>query len=156
MPGYIIGRNELITEAKALVSGSNAVVLSIVLGSQPQPGTQPSVVTDLRDVARVHVEALDEKILKVGAGESKSFLLDGGSATNGVELNDAKAIVRKTFPDAVKEGKLKVGGGFKSAGILLESSETVTTFGEMHNYEEMVKELVAQYLELSDREQGKL
>lgn len=153
MPGYIIGRNESVTSTRELVSGSNALVLGIVLGSEPMPGKRPMMVTDLRDVARVEVAALDLEKLKVGEGDSKSFLLDGGSLVTGRKLNDAKEIVRKAFPAAVEEGKLKLGGGVGSAGIVVESKDSTKTFGELQGYEAMVKELVGQYLELLDREE---
>ncbi|TVY33121.1 putative uncharacterized oxidoreductase, partial [Lachnellula subtilissima] len=59
MPGYVIGRNALATSARDLQNGSNNVVLSLVTGNvreEPQLAT----VVDVRDVARVQVEALDE------------------------------------------------------------------------------------------------
>lgn len=152
MPGYIIGRHELLTEAKALVSGSNAVVLSIVLKSEPNPGKQPFMVSYLGDVARVHVEALDEVKVKVGKGESKGFLIDGGSLRTGVQFNNAKEIARNLFPESVADGKLKLGGGIESAELVIESEETVETFGELKDYEYMVGEVVGQYLELLERD----
>lgn len=152
MPGYIIGRNELVTSSEALISGSNALALNIVLGSEPTPGKRPMMVLDLRDVARVQVNALDEEKVVLGAGESKGYLLDGGSSVKGVEFDDAKDIVKKAFPGAVADGKLELGGGVERAGLVIESSETVEAFGEMGGYEGMVKDVVGQYLELLGKE----
>jgi nucleoside-diphosphate-sugar epimerase len=152
MPGYVIGRNELITDAKSLVSGSNALVLPIVLGSESQPGKRPLMLTHVSEVARVEIESLDENKVAVNAGESKSFLLDGGSASNGVDFDDAKEVVRKAYPQAVKEGKLKLGGGIGSAKLNIESAETVRVFGEMRSYECAVESVVGQYLELLGKE----
>lgn len=151
MPGYVIGRNELIKEAKALVGGSNAIALSIVLGSESAPGKRPLMVSHLQDVARIEVAALDEGKVALGAGESKSYLLDGGSANNGVDFDDAKEVVRKAFPEAVESGKLKLGGGIEGAKLNIDASETVETFGELRSYEDAVKSIVGQYLELLEK-----
>ena len=110
------------------------------------------MVLDLRDVARVQVNALDEEKVVLGAGESKGYLLDGGSSVKGVEFDDAKDIVKKAFPGAVADGKLELGGGVERAGLVIESSETVEAFGEMGGYEGMVKDVVGQYLELLGKE----
>lgn len=139
MPGYVIGRNELITDADALVSGSNALVLSIVKGFQA-PDERPGSVTDLRDVVQIQVASLDEKIV-VG---NRSFLLDIGH----VELDDANDIARKAFPEAVKSGMLPLGGSIKVVWRNIDVSETLEVFGPLHSYEDMVNRVVGQYLDL--------
>ena len=153
MPGYVIGRNELITSAKKMIAGSNATVLTIVLGARALTEKAPMMVSDLQDVARIEIQSLDLEKVKVASGDARSFLIDGGSAIKGTKFNDARNIARKLFPKAVQEGKLKLRGGIESVGLLIESSNTVDAFGEMGNYEEMVREVVGQYLELLDKEQ---
>ncbi|TVY44050.1 putative uncharacterized oxidoreductase, partial [Lachnellula occidentalis] len=58
MPGYVIGRNALAMSARELQSGSNNVVLGLVTGNVRKEA-QLATVVDVRDVARVQVEALD-------------------------------------------------------------------------------------------------
>jgi hypothetical protein len=60
MPGYIMGRNELVTQAEDLIKGSNAIPLPIVLGKRAERA-RAGIVTNVRDVAGVQVEALIRK-----------------------------------------------------------------------------------------------
>ena len=48
----------------------------------------------------------------------------------------------------MKGFKFRLGGGVGIAELLIESREAVEMFGEMNDYETMVKQLVSQYLEL--------
>jgi nucleoside-diphosphate-sugar epimerase len=138
MPGFILGRSELVTVAEDLLNSTNVVVLGPVLGHQMP--ARPCEVVDVRDVARIHVGALDEKKV-VG---SKSFLLDAGR----MSFDDANEIAAREFPDAVKAGILPLGGSIPSKFHKLDTSDTVKTFGPMHTYEEAAKEVIGQYLEL--------
>jgi nucleoside-diphosphate-sugar epimerase len=153
MPGFVFGRNELAQDTNALVSGSNALVLGIVLNFESfLPGKLPLMVTHIQDVARVQIKALDEKKVALSAGESRSFLLDGECKSNGIDFDDANDIVRRAFPEAVKEGKLKLGGRLEVSMLNIESAETVETFGKLRSYEDAVRSVVGQYLELLAKE----
>ena len=144
MPGYILGRNELVTQAEDLIKGSNAIPLSIVLGKQAERA-RAGIVTDVRDVAGLQVEALDTEKVK----GSESFVLDG---ENGVAWNDANGIAGKLFPDAVSQSTLPLGGSIPAVYQKIDSRRTVEVFGKLRSYEEMVKSIVGQYLELKEKE----
>jgi hypothetical protein len=143
-PGYVLGPNALIEDAEALVSGSNALVLSIVKGAKG-PVARPGTVSDVRDVARVHVESLDEKKV-VG---NRSFVLDVGN----VVLDDANEIVRKAFPEAAEKGLLPLDGTIPAVWQKLDVRETVEVFGKLRGYEESVRDVVGQYLQLKAKAQ---
>jgi hypothetical protein len=142
MPGYVIGCNELATKAEDLAEGSNLLALSIVLGMHIAPAGKPVVITDLRDAARIHVEALDEKV----RGNS-SFLLAGELR----EFDDANDFVRKHFPTAVEKGLVPLGGSMPSLPLKLATKKTHEVFGSLKSYEDAVKSVIAQYIELKEK-----
>lgn len=140
MPGYVLGSNALATTAPSLVEGSNALVLSLLLGSVAA-SPKPATISHLRDVARIHVGALDfQKVPR-----STSIVVDAGK----IRLEDAKGVVQKYFPDAVQKGVLKLDGSQPDAHIKFDNSATVEVFGELDGYEEAVKDLVGQFIALS-------
>ena len=137
MPGFALGANELKHTAGSLIEGSNAIVLGLLLGST-SPVARPGSVIDIRDVARIHVEALDE----VKVPKSKSFLLDTGKTT----LDDAIDLVKKNFHGAAEI--LPLNGTCPTVFQNIDASETVATFGPLASYEESINGIVAQYLAL--------
>lgn len=139
MPGYVIGRNELINDADSLISGSNALILSIVKGLK-SPGARPGTVTDIRDVVQIQVGSLDETKV-VG---NRSFLLDIGH----VVFDDANDIARRAFPEAVESGVLPLGGSIKPVWQSADVTETLKVFGPLKSYEDMVVSVVGQYVDL--------
>lgn len=140
MPGYVIGANELVDTAARLAEGSNALVIGIISGASP-PGKRPCSITDVRDLARIQVEALDEN--KVG-GNASFLLIQSGQ----LAFNDANDIVRVNFPEAVKDGLLPLGGNVGSAYQKFDDSRTTEIFGRLRSYEDAVVSLVRQYLAL--------
>lgn len=137
MPSYVFGGNELVTDAKSIASGSNAILMGLVLGVKAQAAI--GTVVHLDDVARIHVGALDEK--KVPA--STSFL-----ASLSVQFEDALEIAKRLFPEAVKDGRLPLGGSKPTLPMTMDIQDTVDVFGPLKGYEEMVESVVGQYLEL--------
>ena len=147
MPGYVIGRNELVIRAEDLIKGSNAIPLSIVLGKRMERA-RAGIVTDVRDVARIQVEALNGERVKA----SGNFVLDG---ENGVIWNDANEIAGKLFPGAVSSGVLPLGGSIPAVYQKIDGRKTVETFGKLTSYKEVVESVVGQYLELKGKEAGR-
>lgn len=142
MPGFVVGRSELVTVAEDLLRSTNKVVLGPVLGQTSYP--RPCEVADVLDVSRIHVESLNEEKV-VG---NKSFLVHSGK----LAFDDALDIAAKHFPDAVKSGVLPLGGSQPSIFQKIDTSDTVNTFGPMHTYEEAAVETIGQYLELKAKE----
>jgi nucleoside-diphosphate-sugar epimerase len=149
LPSYVIGRNELATTSEDLRKGSNNVPLSILNGVI-WPTPRPAVAVYIGDVARIHVEALDEEKVKGNA----TFILEGKNGKEGGELvlDDAVAVAKEYFEDAVKEGILPLGGHTESAVHNMDASETVKVFGELKGYKDSVREVVEQFVELKRKE----
>lgn len=98
-PAYVIGRNELALDVNSVLKGTNAMVLGHILGEKFDV-PRPSGSVHVDDVARLHILALDPKV-------------KGGQSFLGVKdsvWNDALDIVKKHFPQAVKDRKLPANG----------------------------------------------
>lgn len=144
-PGFVVGEDELVTDkAENLVKGSNKVVLDPLLGNS-YDSSRPTEVVHVRDVARIHVLALDEKKVEGNRG----YLLDGGE----VKYENMFEIVKKNFPEEVNEGLLPLGGKVPSVSHKLDMKESIELFGKFKPFGESVKSLVAQYLKLKKAEQ---
>ena len=61
MPSFVVGRNELVTDAKDIAVGSNKTAIGPVLGIKA-PFVKTPTSVHLDDVARAHVLALDPKV----------------------------------------------------------------------------------------------
>lgn len=91
------------------------------------------------DVARIHVEALNETKLPTAA----DFLLMSPN-----DWSETSEIATKLFPSEVENGVLKLNGKRSNVDVKMDNSETVKVFGELKGFDEMIKSLVGQYLEL--------
>lgn len=141
-PGYVIGRNELVTKPEELLAGSNAVALGVVLGAVK--GTKrEAFTTPITDLARIHVEALGDKV--VG---SQSFLLPAGKDGDKMVFNEVNEIAKTYFADAVAEGILNPVGSTEAVYQELDKSTTTTAFGPLETFREAAKEVIGQYVEL--------
>jgi len=138
MPSYVLGANELVSDAKSVVRGSNGVLMSMLLGMEEQVATVGAVV-HVDDVSRIHVEALNEEKVPAGANFLTSIP---------VKFEHAFDIVKRLFPEAVEDGRLPLRGPRKTLPLMIDIQATVDTFGPLKGYEEMVKSVVVQYLRL--------
>jgi len=137
-PAFTIGRNELALNAKAVLKGSNDTPLGHILGAKLDT-PRPCGSVHLYDVAKLHILALNPKV-KGG----QSFL----AATVNV-WNDSLDIVKKHFPQAVKDGKLPANGDQPTLNLKFDVSRTeeVLSF-KLQDYEAQVVDVTEQYLEL--------
>jgi nucleoside-diphosphate-sugar epimerase len=138
MPSYVFGANELITDAKSVARGCNALLMGLVLGMRA-PNASPGAVVHVDDVARIHVGALDEKKIPGSA----NFL-----ASLSVQFEDALEITGRLFPEAVQNGRLPLEGKRATLPMTIDIQDSVAVFGPLKGYEEMVKSVVGQYLGL--------
>jgi hypothetical protein len=108
------------------------------------------MVVYIGDVARIHVEALDEEKVKGNA----TFVLEGKNGNEGGEvvLDDAIAVAKDYFAAAVEEGILPLGGHTESAVHNMDASETIKVFGELKGYKNSVREVLEQFIELKRKE----
>jgi nucleoside-diphosphate-sugar epimerase len=138
MPSYIFGANDLVTDANSVASGSNAILMGPVLGMSA-PNASPGAVVHVDDVARIHVGALDEEKVPGNA----NFL-----ASIPARFEDVLEIARRLFPEAVRDGRLPLGGKKATLPMTFDIQDTVAVFGPLKGFEEMVESLVGQYLGL--------
>ena len=137
-PTYVIGRNELATDPFGVLNGSNYVGFGHVLGKSPDTPVIGGAV-HLEDVAKIHVLALDPKVRG-----NQNF-----GANVKVVWNDANEIVKKHFPDAVKDGRLPANGNqpTKELNFIVEETEQVLGL-KFQSFETQIVELAEQYLEV--------
>ncbi|KAM3077117.1 hypothetical protein ACMFMG_003414 [Clarireedia jacksonii] len=139
-PGFVYGKDERATDVKSLMSGSNRLLLAILQGQKFQ---EPRLAgaADVKDVARVHVLALDKE---------KAGTQDFG-VTAPMVYDDAFEVVRKYFPKEVEEGIFKQGGQ-PSLRIHWNSEKTENVLGiKFRTFEDMVLDVTRQYLEFSGK-----
>ncbi|TKA67543.1 hypothetical protein B0A49_07626 [Cryomyces minteri] len=143
MPSFVFGRNNLVTDVKDVVSGSNSALLSFLLGNKAEsPLGGHSVHVD--DVARTHLLALNPNV-----GGNQSFVTSA-QTPNGMVWEDAFKFVAVHFPAAVAGGTLPCNGSQPTYDQKVDSSKTEEVFGFKHqSYEEQVKSAVGHYLELA-------
>ena len=141
-PVFVIGKNELITEAKDILQGTNGVAFAQVLGhnlESPNLGTTVHV----NDVAKVHILALNPEV----QGNQDFAASSGG--LKGTVWSDAIEIVKRRFPEAVKDGRLPANGTALTKKIIFDPSKSEKILGiEFLDYEEQVVSVTEHYLEL--------
>ena len=145
MPAFIIGQNELVTDPKDILSGTNGLAFGQVLGNKSDSPTIGTSVY-LNDVANVHVLALDPKIKG-----NQNF-----AASQATVWGDAIDIVKKRFPAAVKDGRLPADGSALTKKINYDASRTEDVLGlKFQDYETQVASVAEHYLELLEKASGK-
>ncbi|KAK6008456.1 hypothetical protein QM012_000359 [Aureobasidium pullulans] len=140
-PTYVQGRNELATSPADLMSTSNVLFLRMALGLAPKdsPAEIASVV-HIEDVAAIHIAALNKD--RIPAGE----YLFGQE----VQWNDVNKITRELFPEQVAQGLLPCTSDVPTKSVICSKEKTEKTFDiELKPVEDMVEDLMEQYLELS-------
>jgi len=142
LPTFVFGRNELVTDAKDITTGTNGILFGPVLGNKaeiPLPGTSVHV----NDVAWLHVQALDPKIPGNQNFPANSHGLEG------VVYDDALRIVAQHYPDAVAKGLLPINGTQPTKKVKFDASRTEETFGmKFESFEEQLRSLTDQYIKL--------
>jgi nucleoside-diphosphate-sugar epimerase len=144
MPGWVVGQNELCTKAEDLMVGSNAPALVPVVGCEDKWGVAvPGTSVHVEDVAELHVRALNPSI----PGNECNIAVSGGK--KGTVWEDSFEIVKRHFPKAVAKGVLPCTGPSSTKRVRMDASLTEKVFGmKFASYEEQVKSVVGQYLQL--------
>ncbi|THY38200.1 NAD(P)-binding protein [Aureobasidium pullulans] len=140
-PTYVQGRNELATSPADLMATSNILFLRIALGLTPpnSPAELASVV-HIEDVAAIHVAALNKT--SIPAGE----YLFGQEC----KWNDVNDVCKDLFAEQVESGVLPCTGNVPTKSVVCSKEKTERVFGiELKGVEDMVEDLMEQYLELS-------
>lgn len=139
-PSVILGPSPLITSADGYLSGTNRYITTLLRGERSDiPNLGATVHVD--DAALAHVKALDPKV-----EGNQDFLSSSGEH---VVFDDVNEIVKKWFPDAVKDGKLSLGGHLPQKWLNFDLEKTEKILGiKGRGFEDQVKGIASHYLEL--------
>lgn len=145
MPSIVVGPDYLDTKSSQLITGksSNASVLPIVLGDVSD-APRPLMLAGISDVARIHVDALDETKVERSDGFGISVSVPSYDVVRDWGLD--------AFPEAVSKGLFKAGGKKTGVAIDFDSSETEQVFGGLDSLKQDMIDLCGQYLELKEKE----
>jgi len=148
IPSFFIGRNEIVTDTKDFLTSTNTIAFAPVLG-QVSDFANPGTTIHVNDVAKAHVLVLDPKIKG-----SQNFGMQSGKVDGNI-WESSIDIVKKHFPDAVKDGRLPANGKQPTKRLLYDTSRTEQVFGmKFKSYEEQVVSVAAHYLELLEKATG--
>ena len=143
IPGWIFGHDELSTTVSDFKSGStNSVLLGLLQGNQSDvPFNGNAVFVD--DVAQLHVSALSPTV------KGNQAFVATSDGTKGMVWEDGIDLVRKHFPQAIENGRLSAAGKQPTVPVYIDARKTEETFGfRFAGYEQQIKSLVGQYLEV--------
>ncbi|KAJ3544214.1 hypothetical protein NM208_g3175 [Fusarium decemcellulare] len=147
LPGTTVGPNELASNPRELLAGSNMVAIGPLLGAKFAP--IPSIVSHVDDVAFAHLKAL---YVDTSPGEISSLLPVYNSKADPTPFkwDDAVKIVQEEFPEATKCGIFPFGGTVPVVRLLADSTEDEKMLGRrFKGYREAVIDVVRQYLKLA-------
>lgn len=140
------------TSSSQVRSGDNEILIDLVSGGPTSSPPVPrfGIVAHVNDVARAFVLALSPH-LSIPSGSS--FILAANKGVP-VDWNDASDVVQALFPEAVQSGMLSLERDQPSIATgMFDVSETESVLGlEFRSFEEAVRSVVGQYIELLEYE----
>lgn len=152
LPAIVLGHADLVTStADLLGEGTNKFLLDVLL-SKPDAeanasAVMPNAVVHVDDVARAHVDALAPSV-----ESDRLYILQSPDVKK--DWSDLQEIVARRFPKEVQSGVIPNGGrrGVVDFKIDVSDTEKVGGFAKP-GFEELVVEVVEQYLELKGKEE---
>lgn len=156
LPSVVIGPDERISSdtdtTESLLQGTRADVLVPALTSPlNSPLLYVGVPVHVADVARAHVDAVNGSLIP---GNSEYIL--SSDTSEGIEWDDEiQGICKKYFAQEVDSEELPLQGSLTTIKWRLDGMSTEKTFGwKFTSFEETMKGLVAQYLQLKQNEKA--
>ncbi|KAL3490105.1 NAD(P)-binding protein [Aspergillus germanicus] len=160
LAGVIIGPDDRLipsptnnpTTADLLV-GTRASIFAPLLGKgSSAPFPYVDVPVHVADVAKAHVDAVDSTRVP---GNSEFILASDATRGGVVWERDARAVARKYFAKEVESGVFPMEGSLETIRWRVDTGETERVFGWEHvGFEETMRGLVEQYLEIRGLERG--
>lgn len=154
LPSVVIGPDERISSdtgaSESLLQGTRTAVLAPALTSSlNSPFPYVSVPVHVADVARAHIEAVNASLIP---GNSEYIL--SSDTPEGIEWDlDIQGICKKYFAQEVDSGDLPLQGSLTTIKWRLDGMSTEKAFGwKFTSFEETMKGLVSQYLQLKKNE----
>ncbi|KAJ5822549.1 NAD-dependent epimerase/dehydratase [Penicillium robsamsonii] len=154
LPSVVIGPDDRLdadptATVNSLLQGTRAAVLAPALTSSlnssfPYVGTPVHVA----DVARAHVDAVDDSLVP---GNSE-YILSSDTPNGVVWDRDVQDACRKFFPEEVTSKRFPLEGSLAAIKWRLSARQAEETFGwQFTDFEETVRQLLLQYLQLKER-----
>lgn len=153
LPGYVFGRNHVITDLATFKrTGSNQYLLQSLLPADVRNVALPPILSSaahLEDVVTVHVSAIDRGRLPFDAEQPHRVL--GVTSTLKIPDSEIFSLVQDTFPDAVQQKVFEAGGFLKRMDIEWDASKTEDMFSlKFRPWQDMVKDVAGQYVDLTE------
>ncbi|KAF1811540.1 putative 3-beta hydroxysteroid dehydrogenase/isomerase [Eremomyces bilateralis CBS 781.70] len=148
LPGVVMGSDDRASSTADLRNHTNqwALRLSPILGEK-RTDSMVGVPVDLTDVARAQVEAINPSI----PGNVDYTLC--AESPEGIVWDSMNEVAKKYFPDRVGSEEMPLGGTLPTMTWRVDARETEQVFGwKFSTFEEMMKGVFEQYLELVDAE----
>lgn len=154
LPSVVIGPDERISSDKdtpeSILQGTRAAVLAPALTSTLNSSfPYVGVPVHVADVARAHVDAVTGSLIP---GNSEYIL--SSDTPEGIEWdNEIQGICKKYFAQQVDSGELPLQGSLTTIKWRLDGMSTEKAFGwKFTSFEETMKGLISQYLQLKKNE----
>jgi nucleoside-diphosphate-sugar epimerase len=143
-PSWIMGRAEGAEDLEGLFNTTNRLVLNVIVkGNKSQYPVLMRALVHVHDVARMQIQSLQIPDI-VQPGTCQSFI-----ASTPATYEDIPGIIRENFADEVQDGRVTVLGEQASFPLPMDSSSTEVTFGwKFKPLEQMVNDVISQYIEL--------
>ncbi|KAK9234302.1 hypothetical protein V1525DRAFT_413527 [Lipomyces kononenkoae] len=143
-PGFVIGPNELVTNVKDALYGTNRSVLGPILGEDG--GRKPSSSIHVSDVAMAHVLALSPHI---NSHTNSGFILSS-EGLRGTRWEESLQLAKQYFPNEVEQGILPTAGTVGTLPVKIDASQTEKVLGlKLRSFEEQVKDILSYYVQLA-------
>lgn len=155
LPSVVIGPDERISangHVNELLSGARAAVLSPALKSDlNSPFPYVGVPVHVADVARAHVDAVNANLIP---GNTEYIL--SSDTPEGVEWDrEVRKVAEKYFAAEVATGMLPLEGSLQTIKWRIDAKSTEEAFGwKFTSFEETVRQLIGQYVQLKGNEEG--
>jgi nucleoside-diphosphate-sugar epimerase len=146
LPGVIIGRDERAASVADLRRDTPqwALRMAPILGGNQSDG-MASVPVDVEDVATAHVDAIKDTV----PGNTDYTLSTGPTAD--IVWDVMIEVAKKYFPEKVGSKEMPLGGTLPTMKWLVDMTDTEEAYGwKFRPFEETLKDMIGQYLELSD------
>ncbi|PLB50815.1 NAD(P)-binding protein [Aspergillus steynii IBT 23096] len=152
LPSVVLGPDDRLSKdthsIDSLLQGTRAAVLAPALSSSlNSPFPYVGAPVHVADVARAHVDAVD--IDRIPG--NTEYILSSDTPEGVVWDRHVRDIARKYFPTEIESGSLPLQGSLSSIKWRLDASKTKEDFGwEFTSFEETMKGLIGQYLQLRE------
>lgn len=133
-----------------ILQGTRASVLAPALtGSLNSSFPYVAVPVHVANVTRAHIDAVNDRVIP----GNTEYILSSNTPEGVVWDRDIRDIARKHFPKEVESHDLPMQGSLATIKWRLDGMRTEETFGwKFTNFEETMRQLIAQYLSIMSYE----